>query len=393
MTQSFEVFAMNILNENLLTQATTINVDAIEKQLTALWQQASTDEEHGGVTRASMFNLLVYVPSTAEAKKLDEILTDITAARPCRAILIVADGDAPEEMLTAEVTSRCTLPSASSKQVCCEQVTITAGGAQADEVPSAIAPLLLSDLPVYLWWHAVPRLQDKALFRHLVDLSDRVVIDSASFRDQEADLASMATVLKDTPRWTALSDLNWARLTAWRALLAGFYDIGEYRPLLDQLKRVTIRYAPPAKDSAIISTRALLLGGWLASRLRWGVTPGQTKRTPGSTSLELSVDGRSFVLEFAHTRRDIEAGHLALVTIESEADEQIAFTVRRSADGKRIETSVTRGEAKGVQRVLSYEGLTETELIGKELEILGHDRVYEQAVLAAGEMIKAIVSE
>jgi hypothetical protein len=34
--------------------------------------------------------------------------------------------------------------------------------------------------------------------------------------------------------------------------------------------------------------------------------------------------------------------------------------------------------------------LSETELIGKELEILGHDRVYEQAVLAAGEMIKAI---
>ena len=382
---------MSTSNEHLAgSTATTINVDAIERQLTALWQQASQDEEQGGVTRASMFNLLVYVPSPAEAQKLDEMLTDITAARPCRAILIVADADAPEELLTAEVTSRCTLPSASSKQVCCEQVTITAGGAQANEVPSAVAPLLLADLPVYLWWHAVPRLAEKALFRRLVDLSDRVVIDSAGFLDQEADLASMAVVLNDTPRWTALSDLNWARLTAWRALLAGFYDISDYRPHLNQLKRVTIRYAPPATDSAVIPTRALLLAGWLASRLRWNVQQSSTKRAKGSLSLEFTADGRRFELEFAHTRRQIEPGHLALVMIESDAEPSIAFTVRRSADGQRIETSVTRGEEKGLQRVLSYEGLTETELIGKELEILGHDRVYEQAVLAAGEMIKAM---
>jgi glucose-6-phosphate dehydrogenase assembly protein OpcA len=381
---------MGTTNENLPgAGATSINVDAIERQLTALWQQASQDEEHGGVTRASMLNLLVRVPGRAEAAKINEMLTDITAARPCRAILIVADAEAPEEALTADVTSRCTIPSASSKQVCCEQVTITAGGAQAAEVPSAVAPLLLSDLPVYLWWHAVPRLADP-LFRHLVDLSDRVVIDSANFLDQEGDLASMAAVLNDTPRWTALSDLNWARLIAWRALLAGFYDIGDYRPLLDRLKRVTVRYAPPAADPAVIPTRALLLAGWLASRLRWSVKPGTTKRATGSTSLGISVDGRSFDLEFAHTRRKIEAGHLTLVTIETDADKPISFTVRRSADGQRIETSVTRGEEKGVQRVLSYEGLTQAELIGKELELLGHDRVYEQAVLAAGEIIKAI---
>jgi glucose-6-phosphate dehydrogenase assembly protein OpcA len=385
---------MSISNEHHPDgKAPTINVDAIERELTALWQQASQDEEHGGVTRASMFNLLVYVPSRAEAAKLDEMLTDITAARPCRAILIVADGEAPEETLTAEVTSRCTLPSASSKQVCCEQVTITAGGAQADEVPSAVAPLLLTDLPVYLWWHAIPRIADKALFRRLVDLSDRVVIDSANFRHQEADLASMAVVLKDTPRWTALSDLNWARLTAWRALLAGFYDIADYRPLLGRLKQVTIRYAPPTADSSVIPTRALLLAGWLASRLRWSIQPGSAKRTSESTSFEISVDGRTFRLEFAHTRREIETGHLALVTLETDEDQPVSFTVRRSADGQRIETSVTRGEQKSAQRILSYEGLSETQLIGKELEILGHDRVYEQAVLAAGELVKTLGSQ
>ncbi len=366
-----------------------IDVGAIERELTALWQQASEDEEQG-VIRSSILNLLVYVPNPSDAAEIDNMLTDVTASHPSRAILMIADREAVEAKLEAQVTSRCTLPTGTSKQVCCEQVTVTAAGDALAEVPSAVTPLLLSDLPVYLWWRAEPRIQDKTLFRKLADISDRVIIDSSLFNDSHGDLASMATVLRETPRWTAISDLNWARLTAWRALLSGFYDVADYRPLLDHLKKITIRYAPSATDPDTIPARALLLGGWLASRLGWSLQPGTAKRTPGSASFEFSVDGRSFGVEFAYTRREIEAGHLTLVTLESEGGQPVSFTVRRSADGQRIETSVTRDDEKSSQRVLGYEGLSETELIGKELEILGHDRVYEQAVLAAGELIKAM---
>lgn len=368
-----------------------INVGAIERELTALWQQASEDGD-SGVIRSSILNLLVYVPHTSDTAEVDERLTEITAAHPSRAILMIVDRKDAEARLEAQVTSRCTVPTGTSKQVCCEQVTITASGDGVAEVPSAVTPLLLADLPVYLWWRAVPSIEDKTLFRRLADISDRVIIDSSLFNDPHGDLVSMAMVLHETPRWTAISDLNWARLTAWRALLAGFYDIADYRPLLKQLKQVTIRYAPSATDPDAIPTRALLLGGWLASRLGWRLQPGSAKRSPGSTSFMFSADDRNFGVDFAHTRREVESGHLALVTLESDGDQPVSFTVRRSADGQRIETSVTRGEEKGVQRVIGYEGLSERELVGKELEILGHDRVYEQSVLAAGEFIKAITN-
>jgi glucose-6-phosphate dehydrogenase assembly protein OpcA len=378
---------MSTLNEHF-HQPPTINVEAIERELTSLWQQASKEDDEGGVTRASMFNLLVYAPTRAAAKDLDDILTDVAAARPCRVILIVADSEEPQGTLTAEVTSRCTLPSGSSKQVCCEQVTITSAVDQLEEVPSAVAPLMLSDLPVYLWWHAEPKISDKKLFRRLVDLSNRVVIDSTMFPNPESELVIMASVLTQTPRWTAISDLNWARLTAWRALLAGFYDIADYQGHLNNLSRVVVRYAP-TKGSSVIPARALLLGGWLASRLQWTVKPGTARQSESSASLQLSANNASLTLEFEHTRREIEPGHLALVTLESGSDQPVSFTVRRSEDGQRIETSVTRDAEKSAQRVLGYEGLSETELIGKELEILGHDRVYEQAVLAAGEIIRS----
>jgi glucose-6-phosphate dehydrogenase assembly protein OpcA len=370
--------------------ASWIDVAAIERELTALWQQASDEDEHSGVIRSSILNLLVFVPEISEAAKVDDILTDITAAHPSRAVLMLVDREASESILNAQVTSRCTLPTGSTKQVCCEQVTITAAGSGVTELPSTLAPLLLSDLPVYLWWRAVPRISDKALFRKLADISDRVIIDSSLFNQPHRDIASMATVLRDTPRWTAISDLNWARLTAWRALLAGFYDVREYRPLLDQLDRVVIEYAPPAIDTSAISPRALLLGGWLTSRLGFTLRDA-AKKSAESQSFQCSPsDGRNITMEFTETQREIEPGHLALVTFHSAKDESLLFSVRRSADGKRIETSVSRGDEKSSERVLSYEGLSESELIGKEIQILGHDRVYEQAVLAAGELVKAM---
>jgi glucose-6-phosphate dehydrogenase assembly protein OpcA len=369
-----------------------INVGAIERELTSLWQQASDDDEDGGIMRASTLNLLVFVTSGTDAAKLDDTLTAVTAGHPSRAILIVADRESSGSSLSAQVTSRCTMPTATSRQVCCEQVTINATGSEVAEVPSAVAPLLVSDLPVYLWWCAVPRITDKVTFRRLADLSDRVIIDSADFNDPHGDVASMAAVLRETPRWTAISDLNWARLTAWRALLAGFYDVSEYRPLMAALNHVVIEYSPAAADAGVLSPRALLLGGWLASRLGWRLESGSINRVAKSSVFEFEKDNRKVILEFAQTEREIEPGRIAMVTIESAADESASFSVRRSSDAQRIETVVVRGEERIAQRVLSYESLSESELIGRELEILGHDRVYEQAVLAAGEMVKEVSS-
>src|ERR1044072_7307554 len=82
-----------------------INVAAIEKELTALWKQASEDED-GGVVRASILNLIVYVPDPAHSSEVDDIMMAITASHPCRMILITADREASDSTLTAQVTSR-----------------------------------------------------------------------------------------------------------------------------------------------------------------------------------------------------------------------------------------------------------------------------------------------
>lgn len=368
--------------------STSINIAAIERELNSLWKEAGSEDE-SGLIRACLLNLLVYTPDPASAGKVDDIIVEISIERPARAILMIADRDSSESTLTAHVTSRCTIPDGMSKQVCCEEVTIMASGAQVNEMPSAVVPLLMPDLPVHLWWRAVPQLSDR-VFNYLGEISDRVIIDSATFADPRGDLIKFASIIRDNPRWTAFTDLNWARLTAWRALLAGFYDVAEYRSALDQINRVVIEYAPPENNGEAIPPRALLLAGWLASRLGWRLNEKGAKRESGLSIFSMSAGDRNITIEFMPTpNKDIRPNHIVSVTLYSAADSQANFTITRSPDASRIETAVQIGERRHAQRVLGYESWTEAALIGREIEILGHDRVYEQAVVAAGEMIAA----
>ena len=81
---------------------------------------------------------------------------------------------------------------------------------------NAVAALRLSSLPTLVWWRggSVDALEGVA------ELADRVVLDD----DQpEATWARAVTLFEDS----AFSDLRWARLTEWRALMAHFFDIPE----------------------------------------------------------------------------------------------------------------------------------------------------------------------
>lgn len=372
-----------VVEKRFVMSTATIDIPAIERQLTSLWRQASTDVE-SGVIRSSTSNLLVYLSEDYDSSDFEEAMTHIAAERPCRALVMYVDHNGVDSTITADVTSRCTLPTGSSKQVCCEQVTINASGSQINEIPSAIAPLLIPDLPVYLWWRAEPRLRDRGIFGKLVEIADRVVIDSARFIDPMRDLVAEAELLRDNPRLTAISDLNWARLNAWRALIAGFYDLQEYRPFLSELSRVVIEHSRPEGTDAPISLRALLLGGWLASRLGWQIKHHESSGTGHSFTFESA--GREVLLHFVTTERKIEPARLAKVTLESAADPSAVFSVRRSTDSTRIETMATAGGSTRRQRVLGYENIPESALLIRELDLLGHDRVYEQAVIAAAEM-------
>jgi len=367
-----------------------IDVGAIERELNGFWEELGKEDQQGGVIRSCVLNLLVYVDDRRLERVADEALIDVTLRHPSRVLLMTGEAGAAQAAMAAHVISRCTLPTGNSKQVCCEQVMLTATGTQVNELPSAAASLLLSDLPVYLWWCAAPAF-DNRVFRRLSDLADRIVIDLGRSHAVLDDLIRLGGIIKANSRRSSFSDLSWSRLTAWRKLLAGFYDVAEYRSLFGRLSSVRLVYAPPEAGREQIAADALLLLGWLASRLGWQL------ESAGRSALSVRSGGQTFAVLFEPSdRSDSKAGQLIGLSLES-APGQIeagpppesacsAFHISQSQEGEQLITDIRFGEEQRTAHICRSDPGDLSSAIGHELETQGHDRIYEQAVIAGGEI-------
>src|SRR5262245_11117144 len=71
--------------------ARPVEVAAIDRELTRLWEEAGRGEETPHpVTRACMSNLIILCHSDAEAHTVEEEIGDIVAQHPARVLLLVA---------------------------------------------------------------------------------------------------------------------------------------------------------------------------------------------------------------------------------------------------------------------------------------------------------------
>lgn len=368
-----------------------IDVGKLEKELAAMWQSAQDEAgaaTEAGMTRVCVLNLIVYAAHHEDRAQIDQALDEVTAQTPSRALLLVADRDAADAKLEAYVSTRCQTSSKGVKQVCGEQVTVEASGAVIETVSTAIEPLLVPDVPVFLWWKDIPHYEDK-LFNRLIELSDRVVIDSLAFDHPHEDLLRLAEMLRTNPQLMLVSDINWGRMTAWRTLLASFWDVAEYRPLLDQIDSISVEYDPPDVSPNEIAGQAALLVGWLASRLGWQFT-GEGPRVEGVNKhfSAQALGGRTVNVEFrAAVDRDGYDGLLASVTLRAGTAE---FSVGMNEAGTKLETEARLGETRQIERVLAYEQKSEGQRLSRELGFRMRDKIYEDTVAAAAHFLATL---
>jgi glucose-6-phosphate dehydrogenase assembly protein OpcA len=422
----------------------TLDVDAVEAALNALWREKACaktagEDEDGALMRARVLNLMFYVTSEVAAVEVNEMLSELTFSHPCRALLMVAEREKEDQDIKMSVAAFCTDSdnAGGAQRLCCEQVTLRARGRFVLELPSAATPLLVSDLQVFLHWRDALR-ADEDVFQSLIRAADRVVVDSAEFQNPLAEMAALVRLLSRKRSFdVALSDLNWARLTSWRALLASFYDVQDYRPALEHISRVIVEYVAPAPEakvddareaaganialetsafvepstSAVIAPQALMMGGWLASRLGWHPLPGDATEVSTDNSTDnstdtalekldqppnantrvifLEKDGRRIKLLLRRVSRpEMKPGRLARVELQTESEITSTFVVARSDDGLYLETQVARGEDVRAARVLKVRNRSAAVLLGRELEIIRHEDVYEEALKTAASIVR-----
>jgi glucose-6-phosphate dehydrogenase assembly protein OpcA len=369
-------------------------VDAakLEKELTAMWGASSGEAEGGaaaGVTRACVLNLVVYVASREEREEVDSLLEEVVERHPCRAVVLVADREATEPKLEAFISTRCQLSSRGAKKICGEQVTIEAAGAVVDSASTAVAPLLVPDVPVFLWWKDIPHYEDK-LFDRLSKLADRVVIDSSSFDNPHYDLVRLSQMLAARSGSLNISDLNWGRLTSWRSLVANFWDVADYRQSLAKIESVSIEYDPPDRSPKEVASKALLAFGWLASCLGWEPEGTEPVSEDGQRKFLLRDGERTLEACFRPTEdaagRD---GMITSLTIRAEGGDEFHVALRPLESKLETGAKVGGGQHQ-FGRVLNYEARSEGQRLSGELDILTRDTVYEKAVMFAARMLETI---
>jgi glucose-6-phosphate dehydrogenase assembly protein OpcA len=351
-----------------------VDVRAIERELTSLWQAAADSAEsrrEATVTRTCVLNLVALTHTPDDAERATQVVGRLTARHPNRAIVAALQPSRPQSGLDTWVQAHCQLPVPGRPQVCCEQITIDARGSEAvGRIPGVVLPLLVPDVPVVVW---LPRgtPADFPAVARLADVTDRLVVDSATFGGAIALplLADLAVA------GVAVGDLTWTRLTRWRELVAQFFDAPVNQPHLAEIERLTVT-AASMPDAPPDRAPALLLASWLAVRLGWRVEGA------GADARLLRPDGTAVQIETVPAQGANEQMLGVVVSCR-----RARFAAERAADPAMVETRAEMNGGWPVRRTVRLAPPDEAGLLADELQIFGHDRTFEAVLQVAAALV------
>ena len=344
----------------------SMSVEQIEHELGAL--RMNEDGTLG--LRASVLNLIV-VTDEDSAADVSRSVSNIAGRYPSRAILLISDPEG-EASVDVQVAAFCSVRGGGDAQVCAEQVTIHAEGAPAEHLETLAGPLLVSDLPVFLWYPG-PFSPGSPEFAGMAALADRIIIDSAAAGDCARSLPEIAALLDEED--PAVGDLQWVQLSPWRSLVSELFSSPERTGELEKLRRLEILYAPDGE------CRALLFTGWLASALGWRLE-GAT-RTENGREVSFAGPSGEVSVEMSPASSDARFREVRIYS------DDYGFEVARSNDLSEARTTVTRGGEMLAERTVHLGTFDLGVLLGEELRYRGRDEAYEAALRTAAQVLES----
>jgi glucose-6-phosphate dehydrogenase assembly protein OpcA len=345
----------------------TVDPAAIERELSALWMaEAEARQRHGlpkPLSRTLLHSLIVVTRDRAGSDLACQVATALNPRQPGRTIMVEATEADPEDRLEAWVSLQCTVPRDGHEQVCGEQISLEARGpAAVRRLPGAVLPLLLTDVPAFMWWQS-GRPFGQSLLKDLAPALDRLIVDSFTFAQTAQGIREIQQAIADPHFAAIVSDLSWARLAPWRYLTAQIFDAAPVRPYLARLREVEIQsYAGPP-------VLAWLYAGWLASRLGWTLV----QRDGDSL---VTQQGSVIRFETVPSVGEVLPGYFTGVRLV--ADGGATFEVCRLGPGHTV-TRQDIGELH-TERVVPLRQESLTEWLGHELARLGPVPTYDAAV-------------
>jgi glucose-6-phosphate dehydrogenase assembly protein OpcA len=229
--------------------------DAIEAALRELL--IARHAENGGFVPARALNMIAFVDHEWSGEIANRLRG---VGRYHASRLIVLSYEPGRERLDARATVASEGdPRPGELSLLRETVIVEIGDRHLDDLLTIADPLVVSDLLTLLW---SPHGHHEVV-RELLGLAQAVLLDSVDEPDCHEAIERAMALSKEA----YVVDLAWLRSTPWRERIATAFDPPRMRGELDTIKALRIRHHP---ESAIA---AMLLIGWLASRLGWELSP------------------------------------------------------------------------------------------------------------------------
>jgi glucose-6-phosphate dehydrogenase assembly protein OpcA len=207
-----------------------------------------------------------------------------------------------------------------------EQVEIDMGPEHLSRIDTIVDPVLVSELPTVLWSpHGHADAVD--ILNGTIDV---MLLDSDDTLDPADGLGRAAHALEEA----YVVDLAWLRTTPWRERLAASFDPPDRLAMLSSLSGLSVRHRENSAASA------LLLAGWLCSRLHW--EPAQLEGGGGNLhgTAARNGDGVEITLEPA----EMPVPGLDGVTVCCPAE--FALSLDRGPGGLRARETSPQGEER-----------------------------------------------
>jgi glucose-6-phosphate dehydrogenase assembly protein OpcA len=197
-----------------------------------------------------------------------------------------------------------------------EEVEIDLGPGHLEHLDTVIDPILVADLPTTFW---SPHGHEEAV-QAVLEIVDVILLDS----DDQADRSDAFARATELLRSAYVVDLAWLRTTPWRERIAASFDPPDRRAALNRIASFEVRHQPESVASAV------LLAGWLCSRLQWGPEPLGSRNGAGLRGVA-EATGREVEIQLEPVVQDVPG--LSGVTVG--CGEGFAFSLERGPGGLR----------------------------------------------------------
>jgi glucose-6-phosphate dehydrogenase assembly protein OpcA len=374
-------------------QSRAKSIDGIAAELGRIWTSiALTSDGPDGegrrvAARSSVMNLVVIAGRGEIGERIASIVDGLTGRHPSRTLIVTpADPDGPA-WLDAQVQAHCVLPSDGAPETCSELVYVTCGGESGQHLSGIVAPLLIHDLPVTVWWPGEPHFEGRSA-RELLPMADRVVVDGSGWSgDGLAGLKAMSAL---PGRFDVeIADFAMLRQARWREAIASTFDRPGLLPFLNHIDRIEVRYA--ARDGApgmANVVRPMYHVAWLASRLGMAVVePMRAGSAPWSGyEGELRNGRRRVPVALRPVESDAPRGTTLIVQLHAtRAGAQLWVEVTAYAEGVAVQASLDRKEMP--ERRFFAPRKREADLLAETIEAAGRDPLGDEVLAMAARLV------